>query len=58
MTSARPFRDRTDACPGALQTHAAADGALARVRVPGGALTSEQLRVLAPAVTSATARWS
>jgi len=49
MTSARPFRDRTDACPGALQTHAAADGALARVRVPGGALTSEQLRVLAGA---------
>jgi precorrin-3B synthase len=38
-----------DACPGALQTHAAADGALARVRVPGGALTADQLRVLAAA---------
>src|SRR4051794_32114014 len=42
-------RTRTDACPGALQTHAAADGALARVRVPGGVLTADQLRVLARA---------
>lgn len=46
---ATPPRDRADACPGALQTHPAADGALARVRVPGGALTSAQLRVLATA---------
>src|SRR5690242_17852663 len=46
MTAART---RTDACPGALQTHAAADGALARVRVPGGLLTAEQLLVLARA---------
>ncbi|MBD3137220.1 precorrin-3B synthase [Microbispora bryophytorum] len=36
-----------DACPGALQVHAAADGALARVRVPGGALTAGALRELA-----------
>ncbi len=43
------MRDRPDACPGALQTHAAADGALARVRVPGGLLTPAQLRVLAGA---------
>jgi precorrin-3B synthase len=49
MTSAVPTRERVDACPGALQTHAAADGALARVRVPGGALTAAQLRVLAAA---------
>ncbi|SEP27711.1 precorrin-3B synthase [Trujillonella endophytica] len=44
-----PIRDRADACPGALQTHAAADGALARVRVPGGLLTAARLRVLAAA---------
>ncbi|WP_369132521.1 precorrin-3B synthase [Modestobacter sp. I12A-02662] len=49
MTSAVPTRDRPDACPGALQTHAAADGALARVRVPGGTLTAAQLRALAAA---------
>ena len=42
-------RVRADACPGALQTHAAADGALARVRVPGGLLTGDQLRALAAA---------
>ncbi len=49
MTAARPPRDRADACPGALQTHAAADGALARVRVPGGILTAAQLLVLSGA---------
>jgi precorrin-3B synthase len=46
---ARPLRARVDACPGALQTHAAADGRLARVRIPGGALTVAQLRVLSSA---------
>jgi precorrin-3B synthase len=49
MTFAVPTRERVDACPGALQTHAAADGGLARVRVPGGALTAAQLRALATA---------
>ena len=46
---AAPPRDRVDACPGALQTHAAADGGLARVRVPGGTLAAAQLGVLAAA---------
>ncbi|SDO89349.1 precorrin-3B synthase [Klenkia soli] len=40
-------RDRSDACPGAVQTHRAADGQLARVRVPGGLLSADQVRVLA-----------
>jgi precorrin-3B synthase len=37
----------SDACPGALQVHHAADGALARIRLPGGALTAAQLAALA-----------
>ena len=49
MTTPAPARDRVDACPGALQTHPAADGGLARVRVPGGALTAGQLGALAAA---------
>ncbi|MCM4078374.1 precorrin-3B synthase [Paractinoplanes hotanensis] len=35
-----------DACPGALRLHSAADGPLARVRLPGGLLTGERLAVL------------
>jgi precorrin-3B synthase len=37
----------TDACPGALQVHQAADGALVRIRLPGGKITAAQLAALA-----------
>jgi precorrin-3B synthase len=40
-----------DACPGALQVHQAADGALARIRLPGGRITATQLAALADAAT-------
>src|ERR1700758_3954466 len=41
----------SDACPGALQVHQAADGALVRVRLPGGMLTAAQLSTLASVST-------
>ncbi|MEV0136341.1 precorrin-3B synthase [Dactylosporangium sp. NPDC050688] len=39
-------RDAPDRCPGAVQVHAAADGGLARVRLPGGRLGRDALAVL------------
>ncbi|MHA6795071.1 precorrin-3B synthase [Pseudonocardia bannensis] len=42
-----PVRARADACPGVFAPHDAADGALARIRLPGGVVTAAQLRVLA-----------
>jgi precorrin-3B synthase len=40
-------RAAADRCPGALRLVEAADGHLARVRLPGGFVTGERLRVLA-----------
>ncbi|MFD3406296.1 precorrin-3B synthase [Kribbella sp. NPDC058693] len=39
-------RTETDRCPGVLAVHQAADGGLARVRLPGGVVSAEQLEVL------------
>ncbi len=42
-------RSAPDSCPGVLRLHQAADGPLARIRVPGGRLESAQLQALADA---------
>jgi precorrin-3B synthase len=49
-----PLRENTarthpDSCPGVLAVHQAADGGLARVRLPGGVLSTDQLQGLAAA---------
>ena len=51
-SAAEPYRKQmarardTDGCPGALQVHRAADGALVRIRLPGGMITAAQLTTL------------
>lgn len=42
-------RSVPDSCPGVLRLHEAADGPLARIRLPGGLLRPDQMQVLAEA---------
>ncbi|MEU1622119.1 precorrin-3B synthase [Streptomyces sp. NPDC005722] len=49
FAAATAGRGRDDACPGALRLHAADDGGLARIRIPGGLLTIRQAEAPAEA---------
>ncbi len=42
-----PVRTVADACPGVFAPHDAADGALARIRLPGGVISTAALRTVA-----------
>lgn len=44
-----PERPATDRCPGVVRLHAAEDGGLARIRLPGGRITARQLGAVAAA---------
>jgi len=46
-TSPAADRTRADRCPGVLRLAEAADGYLARIRLPGGLIGAGQLRALA-----------
>lgn len=48
-STAHDERTGRDRCPGVLELHEAADGWLARVRLPGGRLRADQMRALAAA---------
>lgn len=47
-----PLRRVGDRCPGAIRLHDAADGPLARIRVPGGLLRADATAALAALATS------
>lgn len=42
---------KSDGCPGALTLHDAADGAVARIRLPGGMISAQQLEAVAAVAT-------